>query len=512
MIVICWTVASWFESWVFSVLVAKLKIKEVVFGKAAKCNTAFFAFNSSSIRGSSPHIMLSMVKEPEQVLNDRGVSVEDVMLAWPRDCPLVMLHSAGAHSQWGRWSILAKPERFETFANRAAPACWLNRLLNETQCVHSNLPFAGGWIGFFSYELGHLLEPAARSPRFEHPITWPMMQLAHCPAALVHDNVVGTWHTVGETNAANDLIEHLQFTQSSESEGWQCGDLLCERPADTHVAAVSRTKEYIAAGDIFQANITQQFRADFAGCTRSLARHALARSAARYGAYLELPDGNCLISMSPELFLQVDGASRRVITRPIKGTRPQHTDPQDLARSCKDAAELHMITDLMRNDLGRVCEFGSIHVTQTRGIESHPTVHHGVSTVEGRLRAGTTVSDLLCATFPAGSVTGAPKIRAMQISAELEASSRGPYCGSIGMFSACGSMTLNVAIRTIMLQGHRPTLRWDQLDGTLRYGAGGGIVADSEPLAEYRESMDKAAVLRLAIAADSKSCHADLRI
>ena len=259
---------------------------------------------------------------------------------------------------------------------------------------------------------------------------------------------------------------------------------------------VRRTIDLIAAGDVFQANITQRLSASFSGSTRALCAAALETSGAWYGAYLELPRGRCLVSLSPELFLAVSPASRRVVTRPIKGTRPSRSDIRELLDSAKDTAELNMIVDLMRNDLGRVCAYGTVRVPRARVIETHPTVHHGVAEVSGVLGPGVTVAELLAATFPAGSVTGAPKIRAMQIIDELESCRRGPYCGAIGFLSNCGRACLNVAIRTIALSGDRRPGAWDRLAGVLDYGVGGGVVADSDPLAEYRESLDKAAVLR----------------
>ena len=184
--------------------------------------------------------------------------------------------------------------------------------------------------------------------------------------------------------------------------------------------------------------------------------------------------------MSPELLLDVDGATRRVVTRPIKGTRPRRVDRRELIESEKDAAELHMIVDLMRNDLGRVCRYGSIRVPRARTIETHGRVHHGVGEVVGTLREGVGLGELLRATFPAGSVTGAPKIRAMQIIEELEPVTRGPYCGAMGFISGDGSVRLNVAIRTAVVTG-----------AVIDYAVGGGIVADSDPAAEYQESLDK---------------------
>jgi anthranilate/para-aminobenzoate synthase component I len=195
-----------------------------------------------------------------------------------------------------------------------------------------------------------------------------------------------------------------------------------------------------------------------------------------------------LISNSPELFLRVT-PDRRVITRPIKGTRPRLPGMEiELRDSLKDQAELNMIIDLERNDLGRVCEVGSVRVSEPRSIEAHPTVYHGVATVEGKLRPEVTFVDLLRATFPGGSITGAPKIRAMQIIEELEPVRRGPYCGAIGYVAPDGTMEFNVAIRTMILK-----------DGMVHVPVGGGIVADSDPREEYEETLVKSRAMLAAL-------------
>ncbi|MEM1213940.1 MAG: anthranilate synthase component I family protein, partial [Planctomycetota bacterium] len=194
-----------------------------------------------------------------------------------------------------------------------------------------------------------------------------------------------------------------------------------------------------------------------------------------------------LISASPELFLELN-ADRRVTTRPIKGTRPAQTPTEQLRDSLKDQAELNMIVDLLRNDLGRVARFGSVRVAQPRTIESHPTVHHAVATVQAQLRPGLGLVDLIRATFPGGSITGAPKIRAMQIIDELEPVRRGPYCGAVGLIDG-PSAWLNITIRTALVE-QDPAGR-----GRLDFSVGGGIVADSDPAAEQQECLDKAAAL-----------------
>jgi anthranilate/para-aminobenzoate synthase component I len=324
---------------------------------------------------------------------------------------------------------------------------------------------------------------------------WPLFELGHCPDALIYDHVERRWFAVGDppleplygasSRVPRSGPRHLlpppnRFTSSlSRAE---------------YLAAARRALDCVAAGDAFQVNLARRLTTTWSGSLRELAQRGLARSAARYGASLELPRGRALLSLSPELFLDFDPESGRIVTRPIKGTRPATAPPRELRESVKDAAELHMIVDLMRNDLGRVAEFGSVRVASGRSMERHRTVQHGVAEIVATARPGTTPVDLLRATFPPGSVTGAPKIRAMQIIDELEPVRRGPYCGAVGYISDCGRMSLSVAIRTLTLCGAR-TSGSDAFDGTLDYGTGGGIVADSDPTAEYAETETKAAVL-----------------
>ena len=260
---------------------------------------------------------------------------------------------------------------------------------------------------------------------------------------------------------------------------------------DAYHHAVRRALDYIAAGDVFQVNLSQR-------CALGLREPAgvlyerLRRSApATYGALLDYGD-HALVCNSPELFLRVTpfDVGRHVITRPIKGTRPRAPGmAEQLRDSVKDQAELNMIIDLERNDLGRVCEVGTVKVVQPRAIEAHPTVYHGVATIEGMLRPEVTFVDLLRATFPGGSVTGAPKIRAMEIIDELEPVRRGPYCGAIGYLDSDGTIEFNIAIRTMIVTP----------DGLIHVPVGGGIVADSDPSAEYEETLVKATAMLQAL-------------
>ncbi len=480
---------------------------------------------------------------------------ENIAADWPRDQRLLWLHSGRVHPRWARWCILARPVvtfRFDgrSHLNGELPAALANlELTNDAlqdldallaataadshspDITDSRLPFRGGWIGYLSYDLGGVIEPRAQHAPSTGPTNrWPLIELAWCPDALLFDHVESRWWEVRECEAESRVAPRPWNIDARAMRGTFPGSRRDKAPgvprehftldalrADIEVneyeRMVARTIEFIAAGDIFQANIAQTFHAEFDGSTRALAIEAFARAQPWYGAYLELGgsqllkglgrhhgDSRTVLSLSPELFLESASASgeRLITTRPIKGTRPASSDWRELRDSTKDEAELNMIVDLMRNDLGRVCEFGSVRVQQPRTIETHPTVHHGVAEVTGRVRDGATFGEVLRATFPPGSVTGAPKIRAMQIIDELESGRpRGPYCGAIGFISDCGAMTLNVAIRTLLIDGQRDgecshVLR----NGGVTYSAGAGIVADSDPASEQQETLDKIAVLK----------------
>jgi para-aminobenzoate synthetase component 1 len=255
---------------------------------------------------------------------------------------------------------------------------------------------------------------------------------------------------------------------------------------DGYCEAVGRVREYILAGDIFQANVSQRFEVPQARSPFSAYRRLRQRNPAAFAAYFVT--GDCaVLSASPERFLRLDHEGR-VEACPIKGTRPRGPTAEEdgvlrseLLASEKDRAENVMIADLLRNDLSRICRPGTVRATALLELESHPTVHHLVSTIVGTLDPQFTAFHLVRATFPGGSITGAPKVRAMEIITELEPTARGVYCGSIGYLSLTGEMDLNIAIRTGVRVGD-----------TFYFQAGGGIVADSEPDAEYQETLDKA--------------------
>ena len=318
------------------------------------------------------------------------------------------------------------------------------------------------WVGYFSYELGGLLEPAAASPTKYSNLDLPLYAFGRVPREVPS--------LQRPTSTRHALAVPFESTFSRFE----------------YLEAVERVLAYIRAGDVFQVNLSQQLAVRFAGSATDLYERL---APAAYAALIDLGD-LAVISHSPELFLRVspDG---RIATRPIKGTRPRDDGmAAELLGSAKDAAELNMIVDLERNDLGRVCDIGSVRVARPREVEAHPTVFHGVAEVEGQLRSDVGLLDLLAATFPSGSVTGAPKIRAMQIIDELEPAPRGPYCGAVGHLDADGSLQFNVAIRTATLTRERLTIP-----------VGGGIVADSDPADEYVETLVKARALLAAAGA-----------
>jgi len=258
-----------------------------------------------------------------------------------------------------------------------------------------------------------------------------------------------------------------------------------------YASRFARVKDYIAAGDIYQANLSFRARFAFAGEPRALYEQLRAQSGAAHCGFID--DGERqILSLSPELFFDLaeDG---QITVRPMKGTAPRNGDDQaeraNLAKSAKDRAENLMIVDLMRNDLSRVCAPGTVRVSELFSLERYATVHHLVSTVVGHLESGYDALHLLRAAFPGGSITGAPKLRAMEIIAELEPSQRGVYCGSIGYMSFGGELDTSIAIRTAVVRGRR-----------VYFSAGGGIVADSDPEQEYRETLDKARALIDALA------------
>ena len=304
------------------------------------------------------------------------------------------------------------------------------------------------------------------------------------------------------------LYEEALFFRHGVQRWFEIGDLAsriapespahCERPVfssqcvrEAFCASVARAQEYIAAGDIYQVNLSHRFSAAWSGEPWAFYEALRHYSPAPNAAFMDL-GGRSVLSTSPELFLKMSG--RSICTRPIKGTRPRRSDPMadeksafDLITSPKEVSELVMITDLERNDLGKVCDFGTVSVPELLKLERHEQVFHLVSTVEGRLRSGVDHAGALRSCFPGGSITGAPKKRAMEIIAELEPVPRGIYTGAVGWLGYNEESAFSIAIRTVVIEGNEAS-----------FHVGAGIVADSVPEAEWQETLDKAAGILLA--------------
>ena len=304
------------------------------------------------------------------------------------------------------------------------------------------------------------------------------------PEMLVHTDD-GGWHEIGDLSR--------RISNEAVKDEYEIGEVRASWNRERFVSAVERIQEWIAAGDIYQVNVSQRFEAEVRGGSLfGLYQILRGASPSPMGSWLSL-DGREVMSSSPETFLRISG--RGIETRPIKGTRPRYADSTadrrsayELQTSPKEIAELVMITDLLRNDLGQVCEFGSVSVDEMLQLETLEQVHHLVSTVSGRLRKDCGAVAALAACFPGGSITGAPKGRAMEIIVELERAPRGLYCGAIGYLGYNGESQFNIAIRTMVRQGE-----------SLKFHAGAGIVADSDPEKEYEETLHKVAGIQMAL-------------
>src|SRR4029077_19451841 len=354
--------------------------------------------------------------------------------------------------------------------------------------------FGGGWIGCLGYGLARDLLPQPPAPG--GPRRLPIWWFGYYDHVLRWDETSARWYfealwTPGRAAGLERRFEELSARARvpvPPPRGYACGDFELVPSASEHRAAVGRAVEYIRQGEIFQANICLRLEAVFRGDPLGLFCRAAAELQPPYAAFLRLPGGD-LASLSPELFLRRTG--RTVLSRPIKGTsrrsasgRRAAAQRSELEKSAKNRAENVMIVDLMRNDLSRACVAGSVEVPRLLHTEAHPGVWHLVSDVRGSLDPQSSDGDLIRATFPPGSVTGAPKIRALEIIHELEAVPREIYTGAVGYRSPVAGLELNVAIRT-----------FEFCDGRMWLGAGGGIVADSLDDDEFRECLLKAGPL-----------------
>ncbi|MCU0688270.1 MAG: anthranilate synthase component I family protein [Phycisphaerales bacterium] len=378
-------------------------------------------------------------------------------------------------------NIVIRPTSIHRGQMPASLQLW--RPASPTHAAKPDTGESGGWIFVLDYEHAEVFDPAVRCvSRDEHP-TQPTAAWIRYEAESVL------------TPAPPD--RHAAHARASD-HSFHLGPLHSITGPDAFQASVHRALGHISAGDVYQINLTHRLEGAFSGSARALGMALVRRAKPWFGAYVELPadprtgaPARVIASASPELFLTIDPATDAhgpiITTRPMKGTRADLRLRDDLHASEKERAELTMIIDLMRNDLGRVCQPGSVHVPALRTIEAHAagTILQATGTVRGTLRPDITLMDVLRATFPPGSITGAPKIRAMQIIRALEPVARGPYCGVIGWVTDDGHAAMSVAIRTAVIER-----------GRLHYGVGAGIVADSDPAAEWEETLAKAAIIR----------------
>lgn len=408
----------------------------------------------------------------------------------------VLLDSANSTHVNSRFDIIAIAplEQLEVREQQ----CFLNGKLQTSDCFtlmksglkqfsrtanSEGFPFTGGWLGYFGYDLARVIESLPNEAN--NDINMPQMAIGLYPDALIFDKQQQSWFYLSQPNH-NRLALYQQYLETPPVE--QAFALTSEWQSNMTKASYSekfaQIQAYLKSGDCYQINLAQRFKAAYSGSTWQAYKQLREANKAPFSSYINHPDG-AILSISPERFIAItDG---HIETKPIKGTLPRldnpvddHTQAQRLQQSPKDRAENVMIVDLLRNDLGKVAEPGSVTVPSLFAIESFPAVHHLVSTVHAKLAHDKDAIDQIAAAFPGGSITGAPKIRAMEIIEELEPHRRSIYCGSIGYVSACGNMDTSITIRTLIC--HQQNIYcW----------AGGGIVADSDVDLEYQETYDK---------------------
>jgi para-aminobenzoate synthetase component I len=419
-----------------------------------------------------------------------------------RDLPdAAILDSSFPHAISGRYDILtanpvdeALPElaygasESESLGYYGALRQFHEERYASIQPAAQDIPFCGGLLGYIGYDSGLGL----------HKVTADSASVPHAPAVrmraydwcVVQDHLLQRAVLVAQPGVSSaerrDLLHRLRAPRTLPAKAFKLGGpFVSSVDQEQYRRAFERIQKYIHAGDCYQVNLAQRFCAPCEGDPWTAYRRLRAVAAAPYSAYIQLEDNGAVLSLSPERFIALLG--NHVQTTPIKGTRARYSDAradalaaEELRHSEKDRAENLMIVDLLRNDLGRNCIPGSIHVERLFELQSFPTVHHLVSTISGELNEGVTACDLLRDSFPGGSITGAPKRRAMEIIAELEPQHRQVYCGSVLYISADGRMDSNIAIRTLLCQNEE-LLCW----------GGGGIVADSQWQSEYQETYDK---------------------
>jgi para-aminobenzoate synthetase component I len=435
----------------------------------------------------------------------------------------ILLDSASLHPTLGRYSFIAidpfkviSSKNAKTYINEQYvgndPFSILQEQLRQYRLTSYEklLPFQGGIAGFFGYDLCRQLEKKINVP-IQDDMQYPDMVLGFYDLVIGFDHIKQkAWifsSGLPEKNSSKRsqraeqrlqwLTKELAKTNQSSlsiSVGKITDEIFANFTRESYQYAVKKVIDYIYAGDVFEANISQRFQCKLAENISPFTLYQKVRQVnpAPFSAYFNA-NTTVIASASPERFLCLKNG--QIETRPIKGTRPRGKNArqdilyaQELLRSKKDRAENIMIVDLMRNDLSRVCESNSIQVPQLCRLESYATVHHLVSAVTGKMRCDCDAIDLLRATFPGGSITGAPKVRAMEIIYEIEANCRGPYCGSVGYISFDGNMDTSILIRTYSIKNN-----------IVCFQAGGAVTAGSDPNDEYEETLTKAAALRHAL-------------
>ncbi|WP_252738987.1 aminodeoxychorismate synthase component I [Colwellia sp. D2M02] len=366
------------------------------------------------------------------------------------------------------------------------------QLLGDEQAPHQLLPFLGGALGYFAYDLGRRFEKLPSIA--EQDINLPEMAVGIYQQAIVFDNKTNNFYLVCPEKQRASLTKNIQeiVTESANVSPPFCltQPWLANMTQASYIEKFNQVQRYLLSGDCYQINLAQRFTSHYQGDEFQAYLALRAANKAPFSAFIRL-ENSAILSVSPERFLQL--RQGRVQSKPIKGTAPRHSDTAqdeviatELKNSIKNRAENLMIVDLLRNDMSKVCQAGTVKVPKLFDIESFPAVHHLVSTVEGELGHDKNATDLLRGAFPGGSITGAPKIRAMEIIEELEPHRRSIYCGSIGYVSQCGTMDTSITIRTLVCQHNEST----QVN-TVHCWAGGGLVADSTALSEYQETFDK---------------------
>ncbi|EAR61815.1 aminodeoxychorismate synthase component I [Neptuniibacter caesariensis] len=405
----------------------------------------------------------------------------------------VFLDSGRPKCPWGRFDIIAAApvESLELDANNPDNAFDQLEALYQRYAIdldeNPDLPFQGGIIGHFAYDLGRCAETLPTCA--EDFAKLPDMRVGMYLWAVVVDHHKQTAVLVADSRVSVDQIDALESRLLKESNAKkQPFSLRAPFKANMDEAGyrvkLNKVDEYIHAGDCYQVNFAQRWNSEYQGDSWQAYKQLRSAAPTPYSAFIDSGKDQ-ILSLSPEQFLET--LNGQVTTKPIKGTRPRSQDTdtdnqlkQELAESLKDRAENLMIVDLLRNDLSKVCEHNSVKVPKLFNIESYANVHHKVSTVTGKLSDKYTPIALLKHCFPGGSITGAPKIRAMEIIEELEPHRRSIYCGSIGYISLCGRMDTSITIRTLLCE-----------DNHIYCWAGGGIVADSVSSMEYKETFDK---------------------